>query len=163
MNSLEESPNEVNEDSDNKYLSKRRLLKNTVAANKVPMYGGFTTLGNIEVYDDENIRHKVVAQLPPEVFPGCDYAEKAKGQSMYPYIMNQAILVGKTCNANGIVYGEIYTIKTREGKDTTKYIHPGSKKGWIKLIAYNKNVPDQEIEIKDIVFAYRVNFIINPT
>lgn len=129
----------------------------------VPIYGGFTTLGNIEVIDDDNMKNKVVAELPAEVFPGCDYAEKAKGDSMYPLIMNQALLVGKTCSLKGIVYGEKYIIKTKDGLDSTKYVHPGKDKNSILLKAYNKSVPDQEVAIKDIVFACRVQWIINPT
>ena len=144
------------------YVVQRRNHKNT-HSKQVPMYDGYTTLGNIQVYDDEKIKHKVVAQLPPEIFPGCDYAEKAKGNSMYPYIMNQAVLVGKTCTMAAVVYGEVYNVKTKDGLDTTKYLHPGSKEGHIKLVAYNKNIPDQEIPIADINFAYRVHFIINPT
>lgn len=153
-------PHETTKDSN--YLSKRRELKNNTT-KEIPMYGGFTTLGNIELIDDEKLKHKVVAQLPPEVFPGCDFAERAKGQSMYPYIQNQAVLVGKTCTMQGIVYGEIYTIKTKHGLDTTKYLHPSEKVGNIRLVAYNRNVPDQEILIDDVVFVYRVHFIINPT
>lgn len=129
----------------------------------MPVYGGFTTLGNIEVIDDENIKNRVIAELPSDVFPGCNYAEKAKGDSMYPLIMNQALLVGKTCTVKGISYGEKYIIKTADGLDTTKFVHPGTDPGTIKLKAYNKNVPDQEIQIADIVFACRVHWIVNPT
>lgn len=139
------------------------LLKNGELGKEVPVYGGFTTLGNIEVIDDEGLKHRVIAQLPADVFPGCDYAEKAKGDSMYPLIMNQALLVGKTCPVEGIVYGEKYIIKTSSGKDTTKYVHPGSKKGVINLKAYNKSVPDQEVLMSEIVFACRVHWIVNPT
>lgn len=143
------------------YVAQRRELKN--GDKKVPVYGGFTTLGNIEVYDDDNMKNEVVAQLPAEVFPGCDYAEKAKGDSMYPLIMNQALLVGKKCSVRGISFGEKYIIKTKHGMDTVKFIHPGSKKNCIILKAYNKSVPDQEIEISDVVFSCRVHWIVNPT
>lgn len=157
-----EALGQVLTDVETTYLTRRRNLKNG-NESPVPMYGSFSTLGNIEVFDDDKNRHKVVAQLPSEVFPGCDFAEKAKGQSMYPYIMNQAVLVGKTCTMDGIVYGEIYTIKTKSGMDTTKYVHPAKQKGYVKLVAYNKNVPDQEVLIDNVIFAYRVHFIINPT
>lgn len=81
---------QIFEEPEGTYLSKRRDLKNNVAKPSVPVFGGFTTLGNIEVYDDDGMRNQVIAKLPAEVFPGCDYAEKAKGDSMYPLIMNQA-------------------------------------------------------------------------
>lgn len=144
------------------YIAIRRSLKNGDKP-AVPVFGGFTTLGNIEVYDDENVKHKVVGHLPTEFFPNCDYAEKAKGDSMYPLIMNQALLVGRTCQANGITYGEKYIIKTKHGMDTTKYVHPGSEIGKIKLKAYNKSVPEQEVDVSDVVFVCRVYWIINPT
>lgn len=150
------------EDNPN-YLKKRLALKNGEEKTKVPVYGGYTTLGNIEVIDDANVKHRVVAELPTDVFPGCDYAEKAKGDSMYPLIMNQALLVGKRCPVDGIAYGEKYIIKTRKGLDTTKFVHPGSTEKKIKLKAYNKSIPDQEINIEDVVFVCRVHWIVNPT
>lgn len=144
------------------YLSKRRELKNGDRP-EVPVFGGYTTLGNIQVFDDDNVKHKIIAKLPAEVFPGCDYAEKAKGDSMYPLIINQALLIGKTCPVKGITYGEKYIIKTKEGMDTTKFVHPGSSPETIKLKAYNKNIPDQEIPIEEIVFVCRIYWIVNPT
>lgn len=57
------------------YTEQRRNLKNnSTKSNDVPMYSGYNTLGNIEVIDDENVKHRVMAHLPAEVFPGCDYA-----------------------------------------------------------------------------------------
>lgn len=162
LNKMENTPHGTNDDTRVDYIQTRRKLKNS-DSSAVPVYGGFTTLGNIEVIDDQNIKHKVIAELPTNVFPGCDYAEKAKGDSMYPLIMNQALLVGKVCPVKGIIYGEKYIIKTRDGLDTTKFIHPGSKDGVIKTKAYNKSVPDQEINIDDIVFVCRVHWIVNPT
>lgn len=145
------------------YLEKRRDQKNNSTKKDVPVFGGFTTLGNIQVYDDGNVKNKIVGHLPADFFPNCDYAERAKGDSMYPLIMNQALLIGKTCPVNGIVWGEKYIIKTTDGKDVTKFVHPGVEPGTIKLKAYNKNIPDQEVEIKEVVFACRVHWIVNPT
>lgn len=143
------------------YIETRKMLKNS--SHDIPVYGGFTTLGNIQVIDDENVKHKVIGALPTDIFPGCDYAEKAKGDSMYPLIMNQALLIGKVSMVQGITYGEKYIIKTKDGMDTTKYVHPGVKKGTIKLKAYNKSVPEQEIPVADIIFVCRVHWIVNPT
>lgn len=144
------------------YLDKRRDQKNNGIKKDVPVFGGFTTLGNIQVYDDGNVKNKIVGHLPADFFPNCDYAERAKGDSMYPLIMNQALLIGKTCNIKGITFGEKYIIKTKDGMDTTKFVHPGSE-GFIKLKAYNKSVPDQEIKTSEIVFVCRVYWIVNPT
>ncbi len=88
---------------------------------------------------------------------------------MYPLIMNQALLVGKKCSPKGIVVGEKYIIKTKDGMDTTKFVHPvfdDNKKripDKLLLVAHNKNIPAQEVDIVDIVFSCRVHWIINPT
>lgn len=151
------------------YTDKRRDQKNNGTKKEVPVYGGFSTLGNIVVYDDEGLKNEVIGTLPPNIFPNCDYAEKAKGDSMYPLIMNQALLVGKICSAKGISFGEKYIIKTKDGLDTTKFVHPAlddNKKridGKILLVAHNKSIPPQEIDIADITFSCRVHWIVNPT
>ena len=150
------------ETQSNEPFHSKLLDKKNGNSKLVPVYGGFTSLGNIEIIDDENVKHRVVAELPANVFPGCDYAEKASGDSMYPLIMNQALLVGKRCTVRGISFGEKYIIKTKDGLDTTKFIHP-AEDGKIRLKAYNKSVPDQDVSIEDIIFCCRVKWIINPT
>lgn len=74
------------------YLQKRNDLKTKGEKNDVPVFNGSTSLGNITMYMDD--AKEQIAALPQSVFPGCDYAEKACGDSMYPLIMNQAWLVG---------------------------------------------------------------------
>jgi DNA-binding XRE family transcriptional regulator len=143
------------------YHTKRLKRKNESSSADVPVFNGSTSLGNITMYNDE--RKEVIATLPANVFPGCDYAEKASGDSMYPIIMNQAWLVGKKCGTSGITYGEKYIIKTKDGLDTTKFVHPGKKKETLILVAHNKSIPSQEIHIADIIFSCRVKWIINPT
>jgi hypothetical protein len=143
------------------YHTKRLKKKNSNTSSDVPVFNGSTSLGNITMYNDE--REEVIATLPANVFPGCDYAEKASGDSMYPIIMNQAWLVGKRCGPSGITYGEKYIIKTKDGLDTTKFVHPGKKKETLILVAHNKSIPSQEIYIADIIFSCRVKWIINPT
>lgn len=139
-----------------------QLLSYKNKDKEIPVIGGFTNLSNIEVYNDE--KREIVGTLPQNVFPGCDYSERAKGDSMYPLIMNQALLVGKTCNKDGIVWGEKYIIKTKTGLDTTKFIHPvEGDESKLELKAHNKSIPPQKINIDDIVFCCRVHWIINPT
>ena len=77
------------------YQQRRLYRKLTEGSSDVPVYNGSTTLGNITLFSDEN--KEQIATLPQTVFPGCDYAEKASGDSMYPLIMNQALLVGRKC------------------------------------------------------------------
>ncbi len=144
------------------YLEKRRGIKNSEKAD-IPVFGSFTTLGNVTVYNDDRMKNEVIAGLPPALFPNCNYAERAKGQSMYPLIMNQALLVGYNGSIQSLTYGEIYIIKTKDGLDTTKYVHPGTDDSKIKLKAYNKSVPEQEISLEDVTFVCRIHWIINPT
>lgn len=156
-------------DTTKSYVERRRDKKNTHEPADIPVSGGNTNLGNITVYQDENGKDDIIATLPANMFPGSDYAEKAKGDSMYPIIMNQAWLVGKVAKNRGITYGEKYIIKTKDGLDTTKYVHPAmdeNKKridGKLLLVAHNKSIPAQEIDMEDITFACRVYWIINPT
>ena len=84
------------------YQQKRLQSKLNGSREDVPVYNGSTTLGNITLFSDEN--KEQIATLPQTVFPGCDYAEKASGDSMYPLIMNQALLVGRKCPPAGLTY-----------------------------------------------------------
>jgi transcriptional regulator with XRE-family HTH domain len=146
----------------NSYLQKRRNEK--LKDKSIPVMGGSTNLSNIEVYNDDKSRFEVIGSLPQNVFPGCDYAERAKGDSMYPLIMNQALLVGKQCNKDGMVWGEKYIVKTKTGLDTTKFVHPvEGDESKLELKAHNKSIPPQRINIDDIDFCCRVHWIINPT
>lgn len=84
------------------YQKSRLESKLNGSREDVPVYNGSTTLGNITLFSDEN--KEQIATLPQTVFPGCDYAEKASGDSMYPLIMNQALLVGRKCPPAGLTY-----------------------------------------------------------
>lgn len=144
----------------NSYIQKRREEK--LKDKSIPVVGGYTNLSYIDVYNDE--KREVVGNLPQNIFPGCDYAEKAKGDSMYPLIMNQALLVGKQCNKDGMVWGEKYIVKTKTGLDTTKFVHPvEGDESKLELKAHNKSIPPQRINLDDITFCCRVHWIINPT
>jgi len=57
------------------YQTKRLKRKNASSSSDVPVFNGSTSLGNITMYNDE--RKEVIATLPANFFPGCDYAEKA--------------------------------------------------------------------------------------
>ncbi len=159
---LSETTNVVNEESET-YLVKRRNLKNTQERKGVPITGGFTTLGNVVVYDDDNMKNEVIGQLPAHLFPGCNHGERASGDSMHPEIVNQAFVIGQIKDFQGITWGEKYIIKTKHGLDTVKYIHPGKSKKKILLKARNKSIPEQEVSVADITFLCQVKFIINPT
>ncbi len=145
------------------YHIQRRKLKNT-KSSEFAVYSNFTSLGNkVTIYDDK-MQEEVIGTLPAKLFPNCNHGERAKGDSMYPLIQNQAYLLGRIVeSAEGIVYGEKYIIRTKEGLDTCKYIHPTDKEGVLELKAYNKQIPNQKIKLKDIAFICRVHYIINPT
>ena len=161
--------NDNKEELESKKTFHEKLKDKKLEPKEIPVMGGFTNLSIIEIHNDDFYdKHKIVGTLSQDLFPGCDHAEKAKGDSMYPLIMNNALLVGKRCSSEGIVFGEKYIIKTKSGIDTTKFVHPKKEdgkivKGYIVLIAHNKHIPEQDISIDDIVFACRVHWIINPT
>lgn len=128
----------------------------------VPVFVGNTRLGPVKVYSDDPEMQKPVASLPAQLFPGCNHAEKVSGDSMYPMIMNQAYVVGKIIDKQGIIFGEKYGVHTIFGESVVKFIHPGAKDSRIKLVSHNRNIPDQEIPIDDITFIFRVKYILNP-
>jgi hypothetical protein len=147
------------------YLEQRRNHKlNHTKEADITVYQIGTKSSFIDIYDDEH-KDTPIGTLNSSVFPGCNHAEKVTGNSMYPMIFNQAMVVGeKIIDAAGISSGEIYVIHTKKGLRTCKYVHTVEKHPeTIKLVALNKNVPPQSIPIEDIVLIIRVYFIINPS
>jgi hypothetical protein len=116
----------------------------------------------IPVYNDDPTLQKPIGLLTTAIFPGCDYAEKVTGDSMQPAILNQGIVVGKKIDKEGILFGEKYGIRTRYGLNTVRFILAGSKEKMIKLVATHPSIPDQEIDLADIILCFRVLYIINP-
>jgi transcriptional regulator with XRE-family HTH domain len=147
------------------YTQKRLNKKLAQEKNDdITVYQPGTKASFINIYDDEN-KDTPIGKLNSSVFPGCDHAEKVNGDSMYPMINNQAVVVGeKILDPGGISSGDKYVIHTKRGLRTCKYVHTIDKQPeYIKLVALNKNVPPQTIPIEDIILIMRVHYIINPS
>ena len=144
------------------YIEERRDNKLNDTEEEIPVYQLGTRNGLITVYDDDP-KETSIGSLNPSIFPGCNHAEKVTGDSMYPMIMNQAIVVGDRIKEfRGIVSGERYVVHTKYGLRTCKYVHVDKQPDKIKLVALNKNIPPQTIELNDVSLLMRVYFIINP-
>lgn len=155
----------IEKEKKSNYLEERRNHKlNHVKDADITVYQIGTKASFIDIYDDEH-QDQPIGKLNSSVFPGCNHAERITGSSMYPMIVNQAMVVGEKLNdARGISSGEIYVIHTNRGLRTCKYVHTIEKKPEeIKLVALNKNVPPQTIPVADITLIMRVYFIINPS
>lgn len=144
------------------YLKERLSKKNGDKA-EFPVYYGNTRAGIIQVYSDEPEMQEPVASLPARLFPGCNHAEKVTGDSMYPLIINQGLVIGKIIDKKGFMWGEKYGIHTKYGQSVIKYLHPSDKQNHVKLVSHNKTVPAQDIPIDDITFCFRVYYIVNPS
>lgn len=145
------------------YMAQRREIKANGNGESLPVYYGNTRAGNIEVYSDDPEYQSPFAKLPTTLFPGCNHAERVSGDSMYPLIINQGLIIGKVIDKAGIIYGEKYGIHTKFGQNVCKYIHPSDKDGCIRLVSHSKLIPPQDISLDDITFCFRINYIVNPS
>lgn len=121
------------------------------------------TLSNIESYRDEKQENPDFWLSIPQ-YRKCNYACRAKGDSMHPVIRNHALVGGKEItDLSVIIYGDIYIIHTRNGIETIKYIHPDpDNKENILLVPYNGNAKTTPIHKSDILRLYQAEFVINP-
>ncbi len=100
--------------------------------------------------------------LPKAAFPGCDYGERAFGNSMFPLIVNQALVIGKLIDLENVVYGEVYGLHLKKGPPVVKYVLQSDQEGSLRLGSENKQVEPQDISVKQVVRLFRVLYIINP-
>lgn len=148
------------------YLEQRR--QKMLAEKEVwfPIMQGNTRLkeqSNLDVYDDDPEMHIPIAFLPQTMYPGCDYGERAFGNSMYPRIANQGFAIGRTIDKSRIIFGELYGIHlTGNNPPVIKYIQQCDQPGTVVLVSENKVVKDQVINLDDITFIFRVLYIVNP-
>jgi hypothetical protein len=96
-------------------------------------------------------------------YKNCDFATKAKGNSMLPFIQHNAIVGGKKlADASVIIYGEIYIVHTRNGIEAIKYIQPAPDPGNILLVSGQENTPATMLNRSDILRLYQARFVLNP-
>lgn len=145
------------------YTEKRRNQKNGSEAKGIPVFESApSTLSNVEVYRDEK-------QTSPDFWVtipflrDCDYGSRAKGESMYPLIRSNALIIGKQIHdLSVIIFGEIYTVKTKSGMETTKYIHPHPENpDMVLLVPYNEKAKSTPIHKDDILALYEAKAVFN--
>ncbi len=121
------------------------------------------TLTNIKSIRDEKQGEPDFWLNIPQ-YRNCDYATRAKGDSMHPLIRNMAIVGGRQIyDFNVIVFGDIYIIHTQNGIETVKYIHPDpDNSDGILLVPYNGSAKSTPLHRKDILRLYQAEFVLNP-
>lgn len=128
----------------------------------IPVYEASPiTATNTEVYHDERI-DKPDFYLNVPALRDCNYAARARGDSMHPKISNGDIVIGKELmDASVILFGEIYIVHTRNGIETVKYIHPcDDDSDCLELVPLNTAARKTRIMKTDIarLFEYRAVF-----
>ena len=127
----------------------------------MPVFDIGSRLGTVQTYNDNN--EALIGELPRNLFPGCNHAEIVRGDSMHTLVRNGALVVCKGFEKSLIINGDLYLFHTINGLNTCKYIHKvKGEPARLKLISYNKEVPEDEIKVDEITEIYRVLFIINP-
>ena len=148
------------------YITYRRKLKLETKEVYFPVYNVNTRLRedpHLAVYEDDPGMLSPITFLPQAAFPGCDHGEKAFGNSMYPRVINQGMVLGKVLDKSKLVYNELYGIHLKGGSPpVVKYVQRSSEPGCIKLVSERESLGHQDIPIDDITFMFRVLFIINP-
>lgn len=145
------------------YIEKRRVQKNSSENPGIPVYEAApTTLTNTEVYRDEKIGTPDFWISIPNL-RDCDYGTRAKGDSMHPLIRTNALIIGKRIvDFNVIIMGEIYTVRTKNGMETTKYIHPHPDNDeLILLVPYNEKAKTTVLHKSDIAEIYEAKAVFN--
>lgn len=159
------SPNfELQDSGDNIPYSKKRLqIKNNSGNRGIPIYEAApVTLGNIQSYRDQQIDAPDFWITIPQL-RDCNYGCRAKGDSMHPLIRTNALVIGKEItDLSVVVFGEVYIIKTKNGIETVKYIHPvESDPESVLLVPYNEKAKITPIHKSDILKLYEAKAVFN--
>ena len=146
------------------YIEKRRTSKIEQPTSAMPVFESApATLSSIESYRDSPHDGPDFWLSIPQ-YRKCNYACRAKGDSMHPAIRNHALVGGRQIeDPSLIMFGDIYIIHTRNGIETIKYIHPHpDRPEMVLLVPYNKEAKVTPIERADIIRLYAAEFVINP-
>lgn len=161
QNWLDNFPREKGE-RENDYIRKRRELKNNDHKG-IPIYESAPdTLSNSpSIRDEKQIDPDFWVTIPN--LRDCNYGARAKGDSMYPLIRTNALVIGKEIfDFRVIVFGEIYIIKTVNGLETVKYIQPDDKdKEVIWLVPYNTKANKTPIHKSEILRLFEAKAVFN--
>jgi transcriptional regulator with XRE-family HTH domain len=138
------------------YIEKRRKLKNSDNEKPIPVFESApTTLTTVELYRDEKASPDYFIRFAESIpqLKSCDYATRATGDSMHPFIRGGSINFGRQIfGIEGIILGEVYIVHTKKGQETIKYIqqHP-EKEDWFLLIPHNPVAKNTPILKSDII------------
>lgn len=140
----------------------RNKRKNEREWQGVPVYEASPiTATNTEVYHDERVDQPDFYLKIPQL-KDCNYAARARGDSMHPKISNGDIVIGRELsNISVILFGEIYIVHTKNGIETVKYIHPDPHNELqILLVPANEKAKTTPINKNEIlrIFEYRAVF-----
>lgn len=144
------------------YYKKRLALKNGQHQG-IPIYEAApVTLGNIQTYRDQQPDGPDFWVTIPQL-RDCNYGCRAKGDSMHPLIRTNALVIGKEItDLSVVVFGEVYIVKTKNGIETVKYIHPvESDPESILLVPYNEKAKITPIHKSDILKLYEAKAVFN--
>lgn len=148
-------------------LYKEKSVRKPKIENKLkgmPVYESApATLSNIVSYRDEKQDEPDFWLAIPQ-YRKCNYACRAKGDSMHPIIRNHALVGGREItDLSVIVFGDIYIIHTKNGIETIKYLHPDPDNAdGLLLVPYNGNAKTTPIHKSDIQRLYLAEFVLNP-
>lgn len=144
------------------YTTYRRNQKNG-AKKGIPVFEASpATLSNTVSYRDEKQDGPDFWVTIPNL-RDCDYGTRAKGDSMYPLIRTNALVIGREIkDIKVIVMGEIYIIHTKNGIETVKYIHPHeTDPDIVILVPYNDKAKSTLIHKSDILRLYEAKAVFN--
>lgn len=160
----DESKQESNETDQAPFVERRLKKKLDNKPSGMPVFESSPmTLSNKESFRDEQTDQPDFWLSIPQ-YRKCNYACRAKGDSMHPVIRNHALVGGKEItDLSVIIFGDIYIVHTRNGIETIKYIHPDPLNlENILLVPYNENAKTTPIHKSDILRLYQAEFVINP-
>ena len=158
------APDGTRADNPLTYIATRRNLKNNLQADGIPVFEASpATLGAVESYRDEQMGQPDFWLAIPQ-YRKCNYACRAKGDSMHPLIRNHALVGGmEIVDFNVIIFGDVYIVHTKNGIETIKYIHPHpADEERILLVPYNEHAKTTPLYKRDIIRLYQAQFVLNP-
>lgn len=153
----------INDDHKQNYQNIRRNLKNNHVHEGTPIYESMpSTLTNTELYRDEKAGSPDFWITIPNL-KDCNYGTRAKGDSMHPLIRTNALIIGREILDFGvIIFGEIYTVITKNGMETTKYVHPHpTDENMILLVPYNDKAKTTAIKKDEILKLFEAKAVFN--
>lgn len=117
----------------------------------VDFFGGFDL-----TYNEQKVVPDGVVDIP--AYSNADFWVNVTGKSMEPMISSGDLIALKKIEdwRNGIFYGGVYAIVTKDDLRTIKRIRKSDTKGFVKLVPDNKEYDPQDIPMDNIRFVFKV-------